>query len=260
MTQPANVDRDHILSYCNQLLQVNNFKDYCPNGLQIEGKAQIQKIVSGVTASQALLDAAIAAKADAILVHHGYFWRSEALTITGIRKRRIETVLKNNINLIAYHLPLDAHRQLGNNAQLAKVLDIDIEGIVDRGAAKNILFYGQLEQACDVDTLAAHITERLNRAPLTLGRFDQAKQKIKRLAWCTGAAQHYLQEAAELGVDAFISGEVSENTTHIANELGIHYFAAGHHATERYGVQALGEHLAAEFGLEHQFIDLNNPV
>lgn len=251
------VSRQDLVQYCNRFLQINSFKDYCPNGLQVEGKPIIERLVTGVTASQDLLDAAIEAKADAILVHHGYFWRSDPAVITGMRKQRIETLLKHQINLLAYHLPLDAHSELGNNVQLAKQLGIDLEGVVGHGHAKNMLFYGKLPSTLAVEDFAKQLENVLKHKPMVVQSTGDA---VLRVAWCTGAAQHYITDAVELGVDAFISGEISENTTHAAKELGIHYFAAGHHATERYGVQALGEHLVQEFGVSHQFIDIPNPV
>ncbi len=243
-----------LLTYLNQQLQPHNFKDYCPNGLQVQGKDNIKKIVTGVTASQALLDAAVAQQADAILVHHGYFWKGEAAEIIGMKQQRLKTLLTHDINLIAYHLPLDAHLELGNNIQLAKQLNI----INPTAAVDNeLLFQGELNSAQAANDFANHIEQQLQRKPLHIAGTEKP---IQRVAWCTGGAQDYITDAAELGVDAFISGEVSERTFHIAQELQIHYFAAGHHATERYGIKALGEHLTQHFGFEQQFIDIDNPV
>jgi len=245
--------RQEILTYLENLLDVGRYRDYCPNGLQVEGRDEISHIVSGVTASQALIEAAIQQGADALLVHHGYFWKGESPTITGIKRQRIQRLLESEINLLAYHLPLDGHAELGNNAQLARVLGINIVGITgDSG----LLYHGRLKQACGGDDFAAHIESCLGRSPQHIS----ATRNIERVAWCTGGAQSYIEEAAELGVDAFITGEISEQTVHIAHETGIHFYAAGHHATERYGVQALGTHLSTEFGLEHTFIDIDNPV
>ncbi len=246
-----------LTKYCHRLLQVNNFKDYCPNGLQIEGRPEISKIVSGVTASQAMIEKAIDEKADALLVHHGFFWRSEPDVITGVKRKRIATLLQHDINLFAYHLPLDAHIKLGNNVQLAEKLGFDFEGVASSGPAKNMLFYGTTPNSIGADALGDLLEEKLQHKPLVLKGHDR---DIKKVAWCTGAAQHYIVEAAEMGADAFISGEVSESSMHLAQELGIDYFAAGHHATERYGVQALGSHLVEEFDIEHKFIDIPNPV
>lgn len=245
-----------LTGYCDDLLEIDRFRDYCPNGLQVEGKEQLSSIVSGVTASQALIDAAIEAGADALLVHHGYFWKGEDERITGLKKQRIASLLQAGISLIVYHLPLDAHPVYGNNVQLAKELQISVEGHMP-GSDPAIGLYGRLSQPVSGATFAEHITNALGRAPLHI---ENMTQQVATVAWCTGAAQGYIEQAVNLGVDAFISGEISEQTVHIARETGIHYYAAGHHATERYGVQALGEHLAAEFGLKHQFIDIDNPV
>ncbi|PVZ71907.1 Nif3-like dinuclear metal center hexameric protein [Pelagibaculum spongiae] len=242
-----------ICRYTDQLLEAGSFKDYCPNGLQLEGKAEVKKIVSGVTASADLIDQAIAQGADLLLVHHGWFWKNEPSPIIGMRKRRIAKMLQSDISLLAYHLPLDAHPQLGNNVQLGQLLDIDFQ------PAQNqmLVTQGELPQAMSAEQLAQHLELKLGRAPL---HFGHGPKQIKRVAWCTGGAQSYIQTALDMGVDAYITGEVSEATFHIAREAGIHFFAAGHHATERGGVKALGDHLAENFSIEHQFIDLINPV
>ncbi|HSH30089.1 MAG TPA: Nif3-like dinuclear metal center hexameric protein [Thiohalobacter sp.] len=248
---------DELVAYSDTLLHTAEFQDYCPNGLQVEGRAEVRRIVSGVTASQALVDAAVAAGADVLLVHHGYFWNGEPAPIVGIRRRRIAALLEHGINLLAYHLPLDAHPELGNNARLAADLDLSIEGWFGGGRGPDIGCHGRSAQPLTPAGLADRLEARLGRTPLHLpGRAG----RIERLAWCTGAAQSYIAAAAALGVDAFISGEASEQTTHLARELGIHYFGAGHHATERGGPRALGAHLAEKFSLEHRFIDIDNPV
>ncbi len=240
--------------YIGSLLDVSRFRDYCPNGVQVEGRAQVRRIASGVTASQRLLDAATAWGADAILVHHGYFWRNEDAAITGIKKRRIAHLLQHDISLLAYHLPLDAHAELGNNVQLGLRL-----GFVEQGrfSEQDIACYGELELAQTLAQLTSHIAHSLQRSPQVIGEGDRT---IRRIAWCTGAAQGYFEAAVALGVDAFLTGEISEQNVHVAQETGVTFIAAGHHATERYGVQALGEHLAAQFGLEHRFFDMDNPV
>ena len=246
-------NRQKIVSYLDEFLDVGRYRDYCPNGLQIEGKDDIQHIVSGVTASQALIEAAIENGADALLVHHGYFWKGESPAITGIKRQRIERLLGAGINLLAYHLPLDGHAELGNNAQLARVLDFSIDEVTgDSG----LLYVGKPKQSCNGEQLANHIESCLDRTPQHIA----AEKPIETLAWCTGGAQSYIEEAASLGVDAFITGEISEKTVHIAREMDIHFYAAGHHATERYGVQALGDHLAAHFEIKHSFIDIDNPA
>ena len=243
-----------LVDAANTLLDINRFKDYAPNGLQLEGKSEVRKIVSGVTASQALIDAAIEANADVLLVHHGWFWRGEDQRIVGMKKRRIKALLQNDISLMGYHLPLDAHLELGNNAQLAKRLGFIREGSMN---AEGVGDYGYLEKSLTVEELSQQMGQSLNRLPTVVTAGDHA---IKTVAWCTGGAQSYIGQAIALGVDAFVSGEISEQTTHEARENGIHYFAAGHHATERYGAPALAQYLAEQFGLEHQFIDIDNPA
>lgn len=243
-----------VVDYTAQLLDAMRFKDYCPNGLQVEGRSEIRKLVSGVTASQDLLQAALEAGADAILVHHGYFWRNEAPQIVGIKRKRLGLLIQNDISLIAYHLPLDAHQELGNNAQLGKRLGFEIEGWFGE---QNIAAYGHLPQTETLGGLAERVGANLGRAPLWVG---DVSRPIRRVAWCSGAAQDYLAEAIGLGVDVFITGEISEYTVHLARESGVAFISAGHHATERYGIQALGEHLAEHFGLLHQYIDIDNPV
>ena len=245
---------DDLKQYLVQILQPDNFDDYCPNGLQVEGRAEVKKIITGVTASQALIDAAIAENADAILVHHGYFWKGEGQTITGIKKRRIHALLANDISLFAYHLPLDAHPEFGNNVMLGKVLGLPITRWVDQ---KHMLAVSELERAVRLDAISNLIESKLSRAPQVIGAEDRL---VKTIAWCTGAAQGYIERVVSENVDVFISGEISEQTVHIAREANIAYIAAGHHATERYGINALGEHLAQKFAFEHQFIDIENPV
>ena len=245
---------NELCNYIASLLQTGLFKDYCPNGLQVEGRAEVRRIATGVTASQQVLDAAIAWGADAVLVHHGYFWRNEEAAITGIKKRRIAQLLRNDVSLLAYHLPLDAHPELGNNARLGKLL-----GIVEQGrfGEQNIACFGELEPPQTLAQFSAWIGGRLQRAPQVFG--DNAK-KISKVAWCSGGAQGYFEAAIAQGVDAYISGEISEQSFHLAQESGVAYIAAGHHATERLGIRALGEHLASQFSLEHRFFDQDNPV
>jgi dinuclear metal center YbgI/SA1388 family protein len=246
--------RDELKNYLNQLLDISRFHDYCPNGLQVEGHHTIQTIVSGVTASFDLLQAAVAAKADAILVHHGYFWRNEDASISGMKKRRIALLMAHNINLYAYHLPLDVHSQFGNNAQLGKKL-----GLIETGyfGEYDIAVKGELTQATTLNALGEKISRTLLRKPMMIGDPDKI---IRQIAWCTGAAQSYFEAAIQQDVDAFITGEISEQTVHAARESGVAFIAAGHHATERYGVQALGDHIAQKFDIRHQFIDIDNPV
>lgn len=218
------------------------------------GKTDIRHIVSGVTASQALLEAAHTQHADLILVHHGYFWRNENSFLTGIKRNRLAFLLKNEINLVAYHLPLDAHPTLGNNAQLGLVLGFEnIQYTTDN----DLIAQTTLGASMTLSQLGAHIHKKLNRAPLLLG---DAEQRVKKIAWCTGAAQGLMEKAIALGVDVYISGEVSEQNMHLARESGVAYIVAGHHATERYGVQALGAHLASKFNISHSYIEIENPI
>jgi len=240
-----------------QVLRPEQFKDYCPNGLQVEGRKEVSKLVTGVTACQELIDAAAEAGADALLVHHGYFWRGEDQSISGIKKSRIETLLNHDMSLLAYHLPLDVHREFGNNVQLAKVLGIEIDGELGRQNNHPIGLVGSIGEDMNFESLKALIADKLDRQPLAI---EGDSTPIRSIAWCTGAAQNYIELAVAAGVDAYITGEVSEPTVHIARESGIHFFSAGHHATERYGVQAVGRYLASKFDLDHQFIDIDNPV
>jgi len=251
------VGLSELVQYCDTLLDVGAYQDYCPNGLQVEGADTVNKVVCGVTASQALIDEAVRLQADVLLVHHGFFWRSEAAPIIGIKRRRIKALLEHDISLMAYHLPLDGHATLGNNAQLARLWDIEVEGRFGAGPDGGLGMFGMLPRALTLDELAAHIAAPLQREPLVIAGGGEV---IRRIGWCSGAAQDYLEQAAALGLDAFISGEISESTVHAARELGIHYLSAGHHATERFGVQALGEHISEYFSLEYQFIDIANPV
>lgn len=237
-------------------LRTSMFSDYCPNGLQVQGRDSVRKIVSGVTASEALIDAAIAAEADAILVHHGYFWKGDTPAIVGMKRRRLAKLLAHDISLIAYHLPLDAHPVLGNNVQLAKRLGLQREGPLFEDP-RQVGDVGVLAQAMSVEAFATHIGVALQRPALHIAG---GPAQIQRVAWCTGGAQGFIEQAHRHGVDAYISGEISEPTVHIARECGLHYFAAGHHATERYGVQALGEWCATTLGIHHEFIDCDNPA
>src|SRR5574340_72988 len=242
---------DELEKYTGQLLETARFQDYCPNGLQVEGLRAIGSLATGVTASLDLLRAAVAAGADAVLVHHGYFWSNEDARLTGIKRARIAYLLQHGISLLAYHLPLDAHPELGNNAQLALRLGAAVEG---RFGGQAIAAYGSLDEPVSLAGLGERISRRLERAPLLVGG---GNQPVRRIAWCSGAAQNYFEEAIRLKVDAFVTGEISEQCVHLAREAGVAFVCAGHHATERYGVQALGEHLAQRFGLQHRFIDID---
>ncbi|MEA1990524.1 MAG: Nif3-like dinuclear metal center hexameric protein [Pseudomonadota bacterium] len=244
--------RTELESYLKTFLNIDAYKDYAPNGLQVEGKNEIQKIVTGVTACQALIDAAIELKADAILVHHGYFWKSEPEVITGFKHKRIKSLLMNDMSLFGYHLPLDGHEELGNNAELGKMWQLQ-----DITPEPGLVRLGELQQALPINAFIEKVSGSLGRKALHL---PGGPEMVKKVAWCSGGAQGYIDQAIEWNADVYISGEVSEQTTHLAKECGIHYLAAGHHATERVGVKALGEHLHSKFGLECIFVDIANPV
>lgn len=244
--------RSELQNYLHSFLNVDSFKDYAPNGLQVEGANEIQTIVTGVTACQALIDEAIKLNADAILVHHGYFWKSEPDVITGFKQKRIKSLLLNDINLFGYHLPLDAHIELGNNAQLGKMW-----GLEDITPVPGLVRLGKLAVGLDIERFKGLVSNSLDRDVLHL---PGGSDTVKTVAWCSGGAQGYINQAIDWQADVYISGEVSEQTTHLARECGIHYFAAGHHATERVGIQALGVHLADKFGLNCHFVDIDNPV
>ncbi|MFN6961063.1 MAG: Nif3-like dinuclear metal center hexameric protein [Rhodocyclaceae bacterium] len=246
--------REELTGYLDGMLEPGRFHDYCPNGLQVEGGGEIRRIVCGVTACRALIEAAIERGADCLLVHHGWFWKGEDGRITGFRKQRLQRLLAHDINLIAYHLPLDAHPAVGNNAQLAARFGWAIDG-----------HFGEHELGCRAvlpapiaaGEIAAQAARVLGRAPMLVG---DSLRPVRTVAWCSGGAQGWFEAAIVAGADLFMSGEISEQTTHLARESGVAYLAAGHHATERYGVIALGEHLAERFGLECAFVDIDNPV
>lgn len=253
------IDRQVVLDVLETELGARRIKDYCPNGLQVEGRPGISKVITGVTASQKLLDVAVAANADLVLVHHGYFWKGEADIITGMKKRRLQTLLKHDINLVAYHLPLDIHPTLGNNAQLGQLLQLQQLRAIPTAEPLGVLMQGDCAQPISAADFAERISQQLGRQVL-LHESKAASAQIRTVAWCSGGGQGYLPQAAAAGADLFFSGEVSEQTIHQADELGIHFIAAGHHATERYGIKALGEWLAMTTGLTVEFVDLDNPA
>ncbi|MGO2132941.1 MAG: Nif3-like dinuclear metal center hexameric protein [Halomonas sp.] len=249
---------EELVAACNRRLSPERFQDYTLNGLQVEGRQRVSRVMSGVTACQELLDEAVAWKADLVLVHHGYFWKNEPVAVTGMKRRRLATLLNHDIGLLAYHLPLDAHPELGNNVLLGQHLGFEVAGCLDDDTGLGLLWHGELSTPMLPGDLATLVSERMQRTPLLI----EAPQghEVRRIAWCTGGAQDMITAAAEAGMDAFISGEISERTTHLARELGIHYLAAGHHATERFGARALGQWLGKEFGVEHRFVDIDNPA
>ncbi len=251
---PVEISRQSLAHYLEGVLEPGRFKDYCPNGLQVEGTPVIRRLATAVTASLAAVRQAAQMGADALLVHHGYFWRGEDPRLVGPRRERVATLLGAGINLFAYHLPLDLHPSLGNNAQLGERLGWTVAGQCGEGG---LVCLADLAGSLDAGSVAALLAARLDHQPTVVGRLDRP---IRRIAWCTGAAQDMLEAAVEGGADAFVSGEISERTTHLARELGVVYFAAGHHATERFGVQALGANVSAHFGVEHRYIDDPNPV
>jgi dinuclear metal center YbgI/SA1388 family protein len=253
----VSVTNQALKTYLDGLLRTHEISDYCPNGLQVEGVTEITKLVTGVTASKALIDEAIKRNADGIVVHHGYFWKGESQTITGMKKQRLKTLIENDINLYAYHLPLDVHPELGNNRQLADLLGIKNIAAVASVKPTGVLMQGEFENALSSGELRDALGSLLSRAILLEG--SEAKP-IKTLAWCTGGGQGFIEQAVELGVDAFITGEVSEQTIHTAREMDIAFFAAGHHATERYGAKALGEHIESHFDVAVEFVDIDNPA
>lgn len=249
------VQRQEILQWCDTTLQTQFFKDYAPNGLQVEGVENISRIVTAVTASRAAIEFAVQQKAEMLLVHHGMFWKSEPITITGWKKQRIATLLQHQINMVAYHLPLDAHPKLGNNACLAEKMAWQVERVLGE---QNLLNIGKLPEKQQILSQVAQQIEQVSgRKPTVIG---DPNKKVQKIAWCTGGAQGFFQQAIDEGVDLYVSGEISESQYHLANETGVAYISAGHHATERYGIQALGQALAAQFGLDYYFFDEANPA
>lgn len=248
------MQRTELEHYTCALLDTARFRDYSPNGLQIQGRDEVKKIVTGVTASLALIEQAMVRGADAILVHHGYFWKNEDARIVGVKQARIKLLLAHDISLFGFHLPLDAHPALGNNVQLGQRLGFQLAGW---SGEQDLIAHGALPEAMTLEALGARIGERLDRPPIMIGAKDKV---IRRIAWCSGGAQGYFEAAAALGVDAYLTGEASEHNVHFARESGVAFIAAGHHATERYGIQALGAHLAEHFGIDHEFIEIPNPI
>lgn len=250
------IQREDLNRYLDKLLACETYQDYAPNGLQVEGSANISAIATAVTASEESIEKAIMLKCQALIVHHGFFWKGESPVITGMKRNRIAKLLINEVNLLAYHLPLDCHKELGNNARLGQLLGVESIRMHKASNTADLLWSGNIK-AQDPKDFMAFLTRIFARTPLYIAGNNQPIQSV---AWCTGAAQDFIDLAANLGVDAFISGEVSERTWYQAHELGIQYFSCGHHATERFGIQALGEHLAAKFNLKHVYIDSDNPV
>lgn len=270
-----------LVNWCDDTLKAKEFKDYCPNGLQVDASLTqnnlahslannlannlndsdntIKRIVTGVTACEALIDAAIEKQAQAILVHHGYFWKGEDQRLIGMKGRRVAKLMQHGISLIAYHLPLDAHPTLGNNAQLANVLNLTpVEALYPE--QKHPVGYIYQTDAISAQQLITLITSKLNRTPLHISSGGFTNTGYQRIAICSGGAQDMIEQAANMQCDLYISGEISERTTHSARELGIDYMACGHHATERGGVQALGHLIADTFDVQVDFVDIDNPA
>ncbi len=250
------VELNELELYINAYLEVARFDDYAPNGLQVEGRREVRKIIVGVTACQALIDEAVAGHADLILVHHGYFWRGEDARVIGMKAQRLRRLLCHDISMMAYHLPLDAHEVVGNNAQLATRLSLTIKGSFGEGKVP-LAVHGELNKPVSADEFAGRLQHCLGRVPVVIKGHDKP---VYRVGLCSGAAQNYIHAAADLGLDAFVTGEISESTVHVARERKINFFSAGHHATEKFGVCALGEHLTGKFGLDCRFVDIDNPV
>ena len=251
------VDRDQLKRALDEELNSAAFNDYCPNGLQVEGSAVISRVVSGVTACQALIDRAVALEAEAILVHHGYFWRGEDPCLVGMKGRRVSALIRANINLFAYHLPLDNLPTLGNNAGLGRALKFSSWSSLKEHDASYPVFTGSYEKNRPLSEVSQFLSEVLGRSITTVGEADTT---IRSVAWCTGGGQGYIDDAADAGVDLFITGEMSEQTVHVARERNIAFIAAGHHATERFGARALGDWVAKKFGIEHEFVDVDSPA
>ncbi|AIT08893.1 metal-binding protein [Candidatus Francisella endociliophora] len=241
-------------NYLNNYFEIENFKDYAPNGLQVQGDKDIKKVITGVTACQALIDKAIDENADAIVVHHGYFWKGESYPIVGMKYERIAKLIKNGIHLFGYHLPLDGHPKIGNNILLAKKLNLTNLEFFETGSKPDISIIGDCDT--NLDNFAKLIENKSSRIPTVI----KANDRNKKVAICTGGAQDYIEYAHKVGADTFISGEISERTTHTARELGINYIAAGHHATEKEGAKAIADLLRDKFNLETKFIDIDNPA
>ena len=245
------VSLKELENYCNSYLKVQNFKDYCPNGLQVEGSSSVNKIVSGVSANLELIERAIEEKADAIFVHHGFFWENESKTITGAKRNKIALLIDHDISLFGFHLPLDAHPEVGNNVELGRRLDIkNMKPVED-----SLLWQGELKTS--LSNFSQLIEDKLDRSPQIFG---VKQDEISKIAWCTGGAQGFIDDAINLNVDLYLSGEVSEKTPAAAKESNITYICAGHHATERYGIQALCKHLCSKFKLQHQYVEVDNSV
>ena len=246
-----------IVEFANAYLNIEQFEDYCPNGLQVAGRDEVKKILTGVTASQALLNGAVDKEADMVLVHHGYFWKGESQSIVGLKYQKIRTLIKNDISLLAYHLPLDAHAVCGNNVKLAEKLGVRVSSVI--GPGKNpLIAVGELTKTISVTDLLELVQGELDRKPLHIGLTEN--RRVRKVAICTGGAQNYFSIAIEHGVDVFITGEISEQQYHLAIESGVDFISAGHHATERYGVQALGEILSKRFSIQSEYFEIDNPV
>lgn len=249
------VTRETVLELLNQELQPELIKDYCPNGLQVEGSSAVTSLVSGVTACQALIDRAVEVQADAILVHHGFFWRGEDPRLIGMKAARVRALMQREINLFAYHLPMDIHPTMGNNAGLGRAMGVEVFGMLDPSNASMPVFVGDAPAVTNAADVAALLEKNLGRSVTLVG-----EGAVSSIGWCTGGGQGYIDAAADAGCDLFVSGEISEQTVHVARERGIAFIAAGHHATERFGPQSIGQWLGAELGIDHQFVDIDSPA
>ena len=261
MTSTTGVATQELAQWLDANLNVAAFKDYCPNGLQVEGKTHITRIVTGVTASEALLQAAVERHADAVIVHHGWFWKNEDPRVRGPKRQRLQLALKHELNVFGFHLPLDAHPEWGNNAQLGLRLGLsprwNADGKPQLCGPDNLVWLGHTSDGNTVQDIADRIRTTLKREPLVIGDPNARPTKV---AWCTGGAQGFMDAAIDAGADLYITGEASEPNYHLARETGVAFIAAGHHATERYGIFALGQAIAAQFDVQVEFIDLDNPI
>ena len=249
------VTRETVLELLDQELRPELTRDYCPNGLQVEGSQTVNKLVSGVTACQALIDCAVEAQADAILVHHGFFWRGEDSRLIGMKAARVRALMQHDINLFAYHLPMDLHPTMGNNAGLGRVMGVEAFGMLDPSDHSMPVFVGDAASRTTATDIAASLELNLGRSVTLVG-----EGAVSSIGWCTGGGQGYIDAAADAGCDLFVSGEMSEQSVHVARERGIAFIAAGHHATERFGPQSIGQWLGAQLGIDHQFVDINSPA
>ena len=250
------MNTNELEQYIQELLDIGRFQDYAPNGLQVEGRPEIQTIATAVSASLNVIEQAIEKGVDALLVHHGYFWKGESAQIRGIKKNRLSALIKSDMNLFAYHLPLDAYRPWGNNASIAQKLGANVTDVLPWNRQENLLWIGELPDAQSPSKFLEQLKALYGPQAVHV---DVGRHSIKRIAWCSGGAQDVMEEALVYPIDAFITGEFSERTYYLAKESNVHFYAIGHYASEKDGIFHLGQHLSHQFGLQHIFIDEPNP-